>query len=239
MQFMKRSGPDMCGINGNRSARRFARTKNTKFDLRLRAQSNAEHTFLVFNLSTLLFDNYLVYDYDHNKFFIVSRSILQHEVGENKIGDIPDDGTRPKNIDQIELGYLRRRYWKYLPPNMKDSFEYFHHNMEEGLDDLGVFCKMCDKFAYILDCLCWEALGRVGDMRIKRRFFKLSDADKVAIKYTKTNVATDIFLYNTLEGHKEFFTHEYFKYFIELVQSAAFIARGSEIAWLHEYLSGQ
>ena len=233
---MKRSGADMCGVNGLESAK-FSSTKNTKFDPATRGQSNAEHTFLVLALNKLMFDNYRVYDFDHNAFIRADRAISQHEAGENLLGDIPDDGTRPKNIDDIEKDYIKTNYWCYLSPNVGCLLESLHSDMEDGRNGFGVYCKMNDKFAYIDDLLCWQGMGRIGDLRIKDEYFELSENDKKAIEYTGTYNVVDVSLYSTLEGHKEFFTHPYFKYFIEVVQSGAVVVRGAEIEWLHRYIA--
>ena len=240
LERIKCVGPLMHGMNGEAEARMFASDPDPRFPYSY-GQSDGNHTLETLSLNKIIHLRYnksISRYYSHDFYVDADFALWQHDYGEYKNGDIADDGTRPKDTDRIEYQILKEDLWDKLTEDTDGEWlESLHKEMLDESTAFGGYCKMLDNFSRVIYCLDRERQGHGGDAKIKEAYFGLSDSDKKAIEYTGSRLTADIFLYSTLEGHPNFFRHNCFPVFIRLIQSAAKSVRGSEIEWLHRYLS--
>lgn len=232
---IRRSGLYQLGVNGEVEARRYSQNPEPRFS-GFRPNSDADHVLEFTALNKAIF---CIYPdrLDHETYVNADMLGAIHDSGEITNGDIPDDGTRSAKYNEIERKNIQENIIDKCSPEIASWLEALLSLFLEEKEEFGLYTVGCDKLSLVCRCLVYEKQGRGGDIRIKDTYYKLSKRDQEAISYTGSVLATDIFLYNSLEGHPKLLTSRYFSIFMEIIQSAAKQIRGSEIQWLNNYLT--
>ena len=240
LQNVRRMGVAKCGSNGRPSTKNGLK-KITEPFFRNREQSDAEHVFGTVVLVSLLSDYYpdKFPKEDEIKYF---STMLFHELGEAEGGDIPDDGTRNnQNQDLEELAFVENFLTGCFPPKAKDEKLSLYCGFLEQNDNIGKNAFLIDKFEAILYNLFLEEERRAGSISWRTKHFghklpkgqTLSDDD--CAKETGSDLPADNWLYALVTKTPEVMSYPAFEVFREIVQSAAFIVRGEEMDWFNAY----
>ena len=149
-------------------------------------ESVGSHT----NLMNILVDRALGFVYYSNNaqpeyaYREIIEAVRRHDLPENEIGDIPDDGTR----DDIGLSTIEQIYWQsfgdYSPPEMKNldtNVCILLKEMNRRESKLGRLIYLADKISAIIAVLAYDYIGVSPVRQVSDE--KISELDRYAIKY--------------------------------------------------------
>lgn len=238
---VKRSGFDFHGVND--PDEQHAKDEPFEPFFKNRPQSDAEHCFGIVVLIHFM-SRFYPEVIGPSKFSDYIAVAILHEIGENLIGDIPDDGTRNNaEKDAEELEYQKNFLMSTLGGCEVSSdyalFEQFIN--KETL--FGLTTYFLDKFDAIISNLIFEAWGRPGTLSYKKKRTGISSKDAESMAITETDRTTDVWLCGLLldirkkysanrnEAEKDFINRTACC-FIEIVQAGAIIVRGEPMLWI-------
>ena len=162
--------------------------------LYLADQNVQEHSYLVTALAVIMYSMFEeIQEYFPPNFI---ETLLFHDIGETKIGDIPDDGTAEA------IAKKDAQEFKFLSEFVED----FDYDTAEGI--LADFGRLQRKgnILYMLDKLEWiffvghlTPSGDAGSMNYKETHLGLTEQDKHAIEVTGSYRTVDAMVVHFLE----------------------------------------
>ena len=178
LQFIKKF------IKPGTIARSYNHPRYGKAEFSVAPESVGAHTFAMVALVNKALDfiygeNFMFTNENYSRREILE-AVMRHDLPENKIGDIPDDGTRN---DKTE-GRIEKLYWKNLGQYSEDkAYETkvykLLREMQNKSSDAGRLIHVADKTVAILRTLFEDELGCPAEMRIDYK--NASEKDKKAM----------------------------------------------------------
>ena len=215
-----RSGYGLCGV--------YNYSKEHPRDYS-RSESDAEHDYGCFMLAINILNlcPWMIPNPSDRLYALQCLAI--HELGENEIGDIPDDGERnDAEKDAIELSYVKSYVNSWSEPHKQKVLELFA-NMRSKDTLLQEFVLLVDKTEALLQNIIYELQNRPAslDARLKNTGH-LSVRDEKAMSTIKTSSVVDCWAYGFCNKY-----HEYrlFDIFFTIVREAVKDARGKDFDW--------
>lgn len=153
-----------------------------------------------------------------------------HEMGENVLGDWPDNGNRDEKAkDQAEFAYLST-YLKFYPDAYRDKMLIIFKEMQTKATERGRTLYCLDKTEAILQNLIYEAQGRGGDLDKRLTFIAESTTrDQWEYEMTGSTKPADMWSFGFFKKCAEY---EHIKVFKDIIIAAALDIRGEPFAWL-------
>ena len=195
-----------------------------------RSESDTEHVFGTIVLLKLIMEFY-PYLLPKTLYGNFVTCLLFHELGENKYGDIPDDGLRDEeNQGEKELEYIKHYVQDWPHHERRETLEYFTE-MQKKNSGVGRFLYFVDKTEAILQNLIYEKQGRAGDFSVKlKNSAKVSEYDKKNSKITESTKPADMWAFGFYEKwHKD----KWFSIFFNIIRAAVIDVRGEDFKWLN------
>lgn len=167
-------------------ARSYNHPRYGKQEFEVAPESVGAHTFAMVALVNKALDFIYGENFDRTNEGYSRREILEavmrHDLPENKIGDIPDDGNRN---DKAE-GRAERVYWKNLGLYNKDKTTEAKvykllREMQDKASDAGRLIHVADKTIAILRTLYEDKVGVPAEMSIDYEFASVLDKKAMAI----------------------------------------------------------
>lgn len=165
----------------------------------VRPQSDAEHVYSLGNLMTLMaihFPEYVPPD----QAFMYLMAVRIHELGENVIGDVPDDGRCDavwKNAQELKV---ITEFENSFLAGKNTGCAVFFREFQQRSTPRGRKLYACDKLDAILTGLIYEAENCGGDIRNKSGRMDLSDQDKRNMQRTGSTTLVDIWSAHFLDA---------------------------------------
>lgn len=165
----------------------------------VRPQSDAEHVYGLSNLVMLIaihFPEYIPSD----QAFEYIMAVKTHELGENVIGDVPDDGKCDaawKNAQELKVV---TEFENSFLAGKNTGCAVFFKEFQQRSTPRGRKLYACDKLEAILTGLMYEAAGCGGDIRNKSSRIELSDQDKRNMQRTGSTALVDIWSAHFLDA---------------------------------------
>ena len=162
--------------------------------LYLADQNVLEHSYMVTALAVILYSMFEELRDEFSPYYV--QALLFHDIGETKIGDIPDDGTAEA------IAKKDAQEFKFLSEFVED----FDYDTAEGI--LADFGRLQRKgnILYMLDKLEWiffvghlTPSGDAGSMNYKETHLGLTEQDKHAIEVTGSYRTVDAMVVHFLE----------------------------------------
>lgn len=171
----------------------------------VRPQSDAEHDYNLSNLIALIALHFPEYISSEEAFMYLMEAKI-HELGENVIGDVPDDGKCDLDWKNAQELKVVTDFEKSFLPGKNTGYAVFFREFQERSTSRGRKLYACDKLDAILTGLIYEAAGHGGDIRNKSRRLELSTQDQNNMRRTGSTALVDIWSAHFLdmtEGMRE------------------------------------
>ncbi len=155
-----------------------------KASIKVAPESIASHTLLVLLIVQKALDNIYgpesKYTIDGYTREVVREAVLRHDLPENTIGDIPDNGTR----NDVELGKTEREYWKNFSDygndkNFEKKVNRLLKEMQSKSSYTGCLIYVADKAAAILRVLYEDQINEPAEMSLD--YEDATDRDRYAM----------------------------------------------------------
>lgn len=169
-------------------------------------------------------------DYGYDRFRLLIRGMMEHELGEIPSGDIASDGTRnEEEKDREELEFVSAWSSKCFDPTIAILNVRIFEEMQLKSTEIGMLLFWIDKIEAVLFNLILEEYGQTGFVTAKP---DITDLDKNAMELTNDPRCADVWLCNTLVTNPKLLKFRFTPIFLEIVQSFALAIRGKEMAWI-------
>ena len=153
-----------------------------------------------------------------------------HEMGENVLGDIPDNGNRDETAkDEAEFAYLSM-YLKFYPEAYRSKMLIIFKEMQTKATERGRTLYCIDKTEAILQNLIYERQGRGGDLNKRLTFItEPTTRDKWEYEMTGSSKPADMWSFAFFKKCEDY---EHIKVFRDIIVLAAREIRGELFNWL-------
>lgn len=202
-------------------ARVYPYDPRVKFD-QTRSESVLEHIAGVTNLLILV----AVYFPDVISWQKLPELIVtsqHHEIGENIIGDLADDGRRDEAAkNRIEAAAMEK-YCANLPDPFGQNLNASFRELQQKDSEAGQIVFCADKNEAPLQGLIYEAEGRRGDV-----IYRMSEQDRRFAEITGTTSLVDIWACHVLQLTRGMYGAEIFE---GILRAAVIDVRGKWFDW--------
>ncbi len=153
---------------------------------------------------------------------------MSHEIGEKKLGDLPDDGRRDEEAkNRTELEAIRD-FCRTLPPDLGNRLLNDFMELQTRNSRRGQIAFCIDKSEAVLQSLLYEADGRGGNLTNKAITSKISEQDAYYMRMTKSSALVDNWAAHFLDKAKGM---ECLPVFEEILRAAVENVRGKWFDW--------
>lgn len=164
-----------------------------------------------------------------------------HDLGENELGDLPDDGSYDrKTKDFIEYQHVLScsEAWPDRLEFMTDYVAFQFPESSTLSKEQRLFAenlRLCDKLDAVLKGLFYELRGVKGSMEMrKKRYGVLYEREIRLAKEIGTDEMSDIWAAYFIEAHQHF---QNFPLFLKILRAAVVDVRGADFPWLEKKLT--
>lgn len=177
-------------------------------------ESVSAHTNLVSAIGRWAFEAYKIYIadkvdelpwfYDGYTYMEIEEAIRLHDLSENEIGDIPDNGSRDeteKNL--IEMAYYKKYADKYPSPLLRKHVLELLEQMQSKSSLVGRMIYLSDKVAALIITLCLDQMDDSPLTHFESPFISERDVEEMKI--------CDVVLNGNKYRASEMWTIDFFK----------------------------